>query len=339
MSTRLEDIARKLKLSIATVSRAMADDKRVKAETKKLVKAKAKEMGYKQNLIAKSLSSGKTGVIGVIIPRYDEPFFIEVCRGINQYARKHNYRILISSSMNSIEYEKENILTFEKGIVDGVIISLTHETNTYDHIKELISLNLPVVMFDNYHECLPDTGHVKIDDQQAASQTVDYLINKGNKNIGFIGGTAKKSVFNNRFDGYIKALTDAQIHYNENLVLFCKSIHQKNEYREICEFVENLKIMPDAFFCLTDNYAILLIKILTNLNINVPNEVEVIGFGDLNYSKMLTPELTSVSQPSFKMGDTAAEMILNKIKNGFYVADGSQEVILPTYLTERATTT
>ena len=89
MNVRLEDIARKLRLSIATVSRAMADDARVKPKTKQLVKAKAKEMGYKQNLLAKSLSSGKTGVIGVIIPRYDEPFFIEVCRGIDQYARRN----------------------------------------------------------------------------------------------------------------------------------------------------------------------------------------------------------------------------------------------------------
>ena len=338
MNVRLEDIARELKLSIATVSRAMANDRRVKPETKKQVKAKAKQMGYRQNLIAKSLISGKTNVIGVIIPRYDEPFFIEVCRGIDQFARKNNYRILMSSSMNALKYEKENIQTFEKGTVDGVIISVTHETDSYNHIKELTSFNLPVVMFDNYHYCLKNTGHVRIDDEKAAFNAVDYLIRKGNHDIGFIGGTVKKTVFNHRYEGYVKAHNKSGVSYNTELTLSCNSIYQDYEYQEIYNFIENLSQLPDAFFCTTDNYAILLIKILKKFNIKVPDDVEVVGFGDLNYSKMLTPELSCVSQPSFKMGSKAAEMLISKINKGYYLPDRGHELVLSTRLIQRETT-
>ena len=119
-----------------------------------------------------------------------------------------SYRILISSSMNSLDYEKENIQTFEKGTVDGVILCLTHETTTYEHLEELTSTQLPLVMFDNYNGRLKNAGHIKIDDHKAAYEAVNYFIKKEHRNIGFIGGSTKKSIFNLRYEGYIKAHND-----------------------------------------------------------------------------------------------------------------------------------
>ena len=133
-------------------------------------------MGYRPNQIAKSLSSGKTNVIGVIIPRYDEPFFIEVCRGIDFYVRKHGYRIIISSSRNSFDFEKENVLAYERGTVDGVIMGFTHETKTFEHVEELIERKIPVVLFDNISKNIEGAGHVKIDDFKSAYFAVEKLI-------------------------------------------------------------------------------------------------------------------------------------------------------------------
>jgi len=337
---RLEDVARALRISISTVSRSLSNSPRVKPETKKKVFEKAKELGYVPNQIAKSLISGKTSVIGVIIPRYDEPFFIEVCRGIDHHARKNKYRILISSSRNSFKYEKENIFAFERGIVDGVIISLTHETNSLNHLQEVVNRGIPLVVFDNVDEKIKDAVHVKIDDAKAAYSAVTFLAKKKAINsIGFIGGTVLKSVFNMRFDGYINALKKHEIQLNEKYILNCKSLHQEHEFYEIHNFISKLKVVPDAFFCTTDSYAILCIKVLSQLGYKVPNRVQVIGFGNLHFGHMLDTELTSVAQPSFTMGEKAAELLLSKIKKGSYLPnDNTDEVILPTKLIVRNTT-
>ena len=338
-STRLEDLARALKVSIATVSRAMSDSPRVKPETKKRVIQMAEEMGYRPNLIAKSLSSGKTNVIGVIIPRYDEPFFIEVCRGIDHYVRQHDYRIIISSSRNSFNYEKENVLAYERGTVDGVIMSFTHETKTFEHVDELIHRKIPVVLFDNINEKINGAGHVKIDDFSSAYKAVESLICNNKRNIGFIGGTSMKIVFNKRFDGFVEAHKKFEQTYDDKCILNCKSYHQEHEYHEVYNFLSKLKTMPDAFFCSTDNYAILCIKSLQKLGFRVPQDVEVVGFGNLYYSSMFSPELTCVSQPSFKMGEKAAEMLVRKINKDYYLPNHNDEEILPTKMVYRETTT
>ncbi len=337
-SVRLEDLARALKLSIATVSRALSNSPRVKKDTKKKVLKKAEEMGYRPNQIAKSLSSGKTNVIGVIIPRYDEPFFIEVCRGIDHYFRKHHYRIIISSSRNSFAFEKENVLAYERGTVDGVIMSFTHDTKTFDHVNELIDRKMPVVLFDNISQTIEGAGHVKIDDYKSSYKAVEILIKNKNKHIGYIGGTSLKTVFNLRLKGLTDALKDNDLEYNPDFILKCKSYHQEHEYFEVYHFLSKLKNMPDAFFCSTDNYAILCIKSLQKLGYNVPKDIEVIGFGNLHYSSMFSPELTSVSQPSFKMGEKAAEMLLSKINQDIYLPDAKSETVLPTKIVFRETT-
>jgi LacI family transcriptional regulator len=335
---RLEDLARALKISIATVSRAMSDSPRVKPETKARVKAKAKELGYRPNQIAKSLSSGKTNVIGVIIPRYDEPFFIEVCRGIDHIARKNDYRIVISSSRNSFKSEKENTIAFEKGVVDGVIMSFTHKTESFEHVEEMISRNMPVVLFDNIPKTINGAGHLKIDDFQAAYQATELLIKNNNQSIGYISGTILKSVFNKRFEGFIKAHDDYNRKFDDVNLINCRSLHQEHENQEVFSFLSKLNKMPDAFFCSTDNYAMLCIKSLIKLGYKVPEDVEVIGFGNLHYSSLFTPELTSVSQPSFYMGEQAAQLLFNKIKHGEYLENNRSELVLPTKIVLRETT-
>ena len=337
-SVRLEDLARTLKVSIATVSRALSDSPRVKPETKKKVLQLAEEMGYKPNHIAKSLSSGKTNVIGVIIPRYDEPFFIEVCRGIDYYLRKHGYRIIISSSRNSLKFEKENVSAYERGTVDGVIMGFTHETNTFDHVKELIDRKIPVVLFDNISKNIEGAGHVKIDDFKSAYHAVEKLIKNKNASIGFIGGTSMKTIFNKRFEGFVAAHNDYNKNYESKHILNCKSYHQEHEYREVFNFLSKQKALPEAFFCSTDNYAILCIKSLQKLGYKIPKDKEVMGFGNLYYSSMFSPELSCVSQPSFSMGEKAAEMLLNKIDKDYYLPNDKNKIILPTKIVVRETT-
>ncbi|WP_299217991.1 LacI family DNA-binding transcriptional regulator [uncultured Aquimarina sp.] len=335
---KLEDIARKLNVSIATVSRALDENPRVKPSTREKVFNTAKLMGYMPNQIAKSLSSGKTNIIGVLIPRYDEPFFIEVCRGIDQYARNHNYKILISSSRNSYEFEKENLISFERGLVDGIILSPTHETENVAHLNDLISKGMPMVLFDNIREQVSGADHVMIDDKKASFAAVEFLIKKGKKKIAFIGGIKEKKVFQDRYKGFIAALTEYDIPVHKELILHCNSLHREFEDKEILDFFQHLSTTPDAVFACTDNYGLLTMKTLLKTGKKIPEEVAVIGFGDLGLGEVFVPTLTCVSQPSFEMGQKAAELLINQLNEPDEMDHKKTIVRLETQLTEREST-
>ncbi len=307
---KLEDIARKLNISIATVSRALDENPRVKLSTREKVFMTAKAMGYMPNQIAKSLSSGKTNIIGVIIPRYDEPFFIEVCRGIDNYAREHNYKILISSSRNSFEFERENLISFERGLVDGIILSPTHETEMFAHIKNVINKGIPVVLFDNIREEVPGADHVIIEDDKASFNAVEFLIKKGKKKIAFIGGIKEKKVFQDRFKGYIDAMKQYEMTIDNDLILHCESLDREFEDAEIQKFFKEIKTQPDAVFTCTDNYGLLTMKTLLKLGYKIPEDISVIGFGDLGLGEVFVPSLTCVAQPSYEMGQKVAELLI-----------------------------
>ncbi|MDY8134751.1 LacI family DNA-binding transcriptional regulator [Aquimarina sp. 2201CG5-10] len=336
---KLEDIARKLNISIATVSRALDKNPRVKQSTREKVFKMAEEMGYMPNQIAKSLSSGKTNIIGVIIPRYDEPFFIEVCRGIDRYARDHNYKILISSSRNSFEYERDNLVSFEKGLVDGIILSPTHETETFSHIKSLINKGIPIVLFDNIKEEVHGADHVLIDDTKASFSAVEYLIKKGRKRIAFIGGIKEKKVFQDRYKGYLNALQHYNLPIEEQLILHCDSLEKEYEDAEIQEFFNNIQdIIPEAVFACTDHYGLLSMKTLLNLGYKIPQDIAIIGFGDLGLGDIFVPSLTCVAQPTFEMGQKAAELLIKQFNEPEDVSHHKKVIKLKTKLVVRSST-
>lgn len=335
---KLEDIARKLNISIATVSRALDKNPRVKHSTQEKVFETAQAMGYMPNQIAKSLSSGKTNIIGVIIPRYDEPFFIEVCRGIDHYAREHNYKILISSSRNSFEFERENLSSFEKGIVDGIILSPTHETETFIHIKNIIKKGIPVVLFDNIREHVPGADHVIIEDDKASFSAVEFLIKKGKKRIAFIGGIKEKKVFQDRFKGYLDAMKKYDIPVYDDLILHCNSLDREYEDAEIQSFFNQITRTPDAVFTCTDNYGLLTMKNLLRLKYKIPEDISVIGFGDLGLGDVFVPSMTCIAQPSFEMGQKVAEMLIDQFNEPNDVNHRKKVVKLKTELVIRDST-
>lgn len=335
---KLEDIARKLNISIATVSRALDKNPRVKLSTQKKVLETAELMGYMPNQIAKSLSSGKTNIIGVIIPRYDEPFFIEVCRGIDHYAREHNYKILISSSRNSFEFERENLMSFEKGLVDGIILSPTHETETFTHIRSIIKKGIPVVLFDNIKEEVSGADHVLIEDDKASFSAVEFLIKKGRKKIGFIGGIKEKKVFQDRFKGYLDAMQAYDIPIHEELILHCSSLERQFEDNEIQHFFNTINTTPDAIFTCTDNYGLLTMKTLLKMGYKIPEDISVIGFGDLGLGNIFVPSLTCVSQPNFEMGEKAAELLIAQFNESNEFNHAKKVIKLKTNLVERDST-
>jgi len=272
---KLEDIARKLNISIATVSRALDKNPRVKLSTQEKV---------------------------------------FVCRGIDQYARKHNYRILISSSRNSFDFESENLASFERGLVDGIIVSPTHQTSNFEHFQNMIKRGMPIVLFDNIIEDLSGADQVLIQDQKAAQAAVEFLIKKGRKKIVFVGGVKEKKVFSDRFKGYQAALQKHNIPFREELVLHCRSFNREEEASDIKRFFANCKTTFDGVFANTDNHGLIAMKTLLHMKYQIPEQISIVGFGDLGVADMYVPSMSCVAQPSFEMGQKAAKLLIDQLK-------------------------
>ncbi|MFN3757261.1 MAG: LacI family DNA-binding transcriptional regulator, partial [Flavobacterium sp.] len=309
----LKQIAKELDVSISTVSKSLKDSSEISEDTRQKVQAFAKLYNYKPNNIALSLKNKKTKTIGVIIPEIVHHFFATVISGIEQVANEHGYNVMVCLSDESFDKEVINMEMLANGSIDGFIMSLSKETQSkrdYHHVTEVINQGMPVVMFDRVtNDILCDK--VIIDDNNAAFQAVQNLIEKGLKNIALITTVDYVSVGKLRTDGYIKALKTNDLKVNEKLILKIEDIDHCEEVIE--ELIKNQKI--DAVFAVNELFAVTAIKSAMRNGKKVPEDIAVVGFTDGIISKYSSPTITTVSQNGIKMGRKAAEMLIERLED------------------------
>ena len=215
----LKQIAKELDVSISTVSKSLRDSSEISEDTRLKVQAFAKLYNYRPNNIALSLKNGRTKTIGIIIPEIVHHFFATVINGIEQVANENGYTVIVCLSNESFDKEVLNMEMLANGSIDGFIMSLSKETQfkgDFHHINEVINQGMPVVMFDRVsNEVYCDK--VIIDDKLAAYEAIEYLIKIGKKKIALVTTVDYVSVGKLRTDGYIKALLDNNLYFNENL--------------------------------------------------------------------------------------------------------------------------
>ncbi|MFN4199485.1 MAG: LacI family DNA-binding transcriptional regulator, partial [Flavobacterium sp.] len=289
----LKQIARELDVSISTVSKSLKDSSEISEDTRQKVQAFAKLYNYKPNNIALSLKNKKTKTIGVIIPEIVHHFFATVISGVEQVANEHGYNVMVCLSDESFDKEVINMEMLANGSIDGFILSLSKETQSkrdYHHITEVINQGMPVVMFDRVtNDILCDK--VIIDDNNAAFQAVQSLIEKGLKNIALITTVDYVSVGKLRTDGYVKALKTNDIKVNEKLILKIEDIDHCEE--EIENLIKTQQI--DAVFAVNELFAVTAIKSALKFGKKVPEDIAVVGFTDGIISKYSSPSITTVS--------------------------------------------
>ncbi|MFV5687097.1 LacI family DNA-binding transcriptional regulator [Flavobacterium sp. ZT3R25] len=308
----LKQIAKELDVSISTVSKSLRNSPEIGEETRLKVQAFAKFYHYKPNNIALSLKNRKTKTIGIIIPEIVHHFFSTVINGIEQVANENGYSVIICLSDDSFDKEVLNMEMLANGSIDGFIMSLSKETQfkgDFHHITEVIDQGMPVVMFDRVtNEILCDK--VIIDDKLAAYEAVQSLIDKGRKKIALVTTVDYVSVGKLRTDGYIKALLDNDIPFDENLII-------KIENVDTCEITIG-KLLEDkaidAVFAVNELFAVTIIKTANKIGLNVPTDLAVIAFTDGIISKYSTPTITTVSQSGIKMGNRAAKMLIERLE-------------------------
>lgn len=333
----LKQIAKELDVSISTVSKSLRNSSEIGEETRLKVQAFAKFYHYKPNNIALSLKNRKTKTIGIIIPEIVHHFFSTVINGIEQVANEKGYSVVICLSDDSFDKEVLNMELLANGSIDGFIMSLSKETQfkgDFHHITEVINQGMPVVMFDRVtNEVFCDK--VIIDDKQAAYEAVQSLIDKGRKKIALVTTVDYVSVGKLRTDGYVKALLDNGLPFDEHLIIKIEDI-------DTCEIIISKLLEEeaiDAVFAVNEIFAVTCIKTANKIGLNVPKDLAVIAFTDGMISKYSTPTITTVSQSGVKMGNRAAKIIIDRLES----EEESEEEnyiteVIETYLVEREST-
>lgn len=308
MKATIKDIARALGVSIATVSRALTGSYEVNVETKEKVLAKARELHYKPNIQARNLLKRKNNMIGVVVPEFITFFFPEIIIGIQEVMNNAGYQVLICQSNESSELERKNVEMLEESMVEGLIVSVAKESKNIVLYQRLINEQMPIVFINRV---LPDleASQVIIDDRKWAFKAVEHLIKCGYKRIAHLAGNEHLSVTQRRVQGYTDALEAYNMPVQEKLIMYVGI--QQDRAKVGVNYLLSLKEKPDAIFAVNDPIAIGTMLELRKRGIKVPEEIAVVGFSESPIGRIL--ELSSVAQPTFKIGHVAAEMLLNKI--------------------------
>lgn len=313
----LKDIARELEVSISTVSKALKNSDEIGRDTKEKVQAFAKLYNYKPNNIAVSLKNKYTKNIGVIIPDIVHHFFTTVFRGIEKYANSRGYNVIVCVSDESFSKEVINVEMLANGSIDGLIMSLSGETqlkNDFNHLKEVTQQGIPLVLFDRVSKEI-QCDKVVNNDTEIAFKAVSKMIASGKKRIALITTENFFNVSTDRERGYRKALKDSGIPIDEKIVLklpFNESID------EIAPFIQNNDI--DAVLAVNEIFAVHAMVIAKEMNVKIPEEMEFIGFTNGLLSQFSSPGLTSIAQHGDLMGEMAAKMLIEKVETE-YVED------------------
>ena len=309
--TTLKEIAEALGISITTVSKALKNYPDVSEKTRKAVLALAEELSYTPNSFAVNLRTKESKTIGLIIPEVVHHFFSNVINGIIAEAEKKGYLVIILQSNESLELEKKQVALLINKRVDGIIMSLSNESNNDFHIKEILRKEIPFVQFDKISKLI-SSSKVIINDQKAAMEAVQHLIDKGCKKIAHIRGPENPQNAIDRFIGYKKALEKNGIPYDSKLVYSCKNV----TFEEGIEFAKQIVDEHpdvDGIFVITDLVAVGVLAYFNEKGIQVPNQIAVIGFSNWFMSQVITPKLSTVDQPSYEMGVAAFSLLLEEM--------------------------
>jgi LacI family transcriptional regulator len=332
----LKQIARELDVSISTVSKSLKDSSEISEDTRQKVQAFAKLYNYKPNNIALSLKNKKTKTIGIIIPEIVHHFFATVISGVENVANENGYNVIVCLSDESFDKEVINMEMLANGSIDGFIMSLSKETQQkkdFHHISEVISQGMPVVMFDRVtNDILCDK--VIIDDNLAAFQAVQTLIDKGLKKIALITTVDYVSVGKLRTDGYLKALEMNDLKVNEKFILKIEDIDEADDLIE--KLIQNEAI--DAIFAVNELFAVTAIKTALKKGLRIPEDIAIIGFTDGIISKYSTPSISTVSQNGMKMGGKAAKMLIERLESEDEDDEHYRTEVIETHLVEREST-
>ena len=304
------DIADRLNVSIATVSRALKDDPVVSKKTRKKVYEVAEEMGYRSNHFARNLRQQHTRTIGLIVHELNSNFITSVLAGIEKVTAQAGYDLIITHSSESVDKEAANAENLFHKRVDGVIASLSFDTEDLSHFQRFVDKGVPVIFFDRVEQN-SDNNVVIIDNYKCGYQATKHLIEQGCKRIAHITSSLKRNVYAQRYRGYRDALFDNGLPFEDSLLI----INDLSEQKAVESANQLLKLdpLPDGIFITNDFVAAVCIRTLKENGINIPEDIAIVGFNNDAIGKLIEPQLTTIDYPGKEMGEITARNLIDHL--------------------------
>ena len=308
----LKDLATELNVSISTVSRALKNHPDISCEMTRKVQELARARNYTPNPLAMGLLRQETRMIGVIVPDLVTHFFSSVISGIEYVAKQNGYYILISSSSESYEKEVESVRNLLNTRVEGLIVCLSQETKIFDHFDVLVNNEIPLVFFDRVCRT-EEVPSVVADNADAARHVTHHFYENGCRRIAYINGPEHLSISKLRYEGYLQGLQDCRLPFDEELVARCNL--SPEDASVATRKLLRLKNHPDAIFGINDTVIFAAMREIKQFGLTIPTDVALVGFTGEFHSTVVEPSLTSVTHPTFEMGQEAARLFFERIQH------------------------
>jgi len=307
----IKEIARRLNVSVSTVSRALHNHPSIGLRTKTQVQKLAEELNYEPNQAAISFKQGKTFTIGVILPNLGEQFFSTAINGVEDIASQNNYTVLIGQSHDDIEREKKIVDTMRRHRVDGLIVSLSKNTTSYEHFEQLEKYSIPVVFFDRVPDT-PEAYSVSCNLRNSSVELVDWLVSKGHNHIGFIKGPDTLLPSLERLNGYLEGLKKNKLVSERTYIV--QTDLSNEETMEAMKQLLQLKNPPTAVIAFNDYIALDAIKYCRSRGLKINKDIFFVSYANLPMTSYLDePPLASVEQFPYEQAEKATDMLLQII--------------------------
>lgn len=309
----LKEIARRLKFSVSTVSRALHNHPSIGLRTTTQVQQLAKELNYEPNQSALLFKQQKSHTIGVILPNLKEEFFSQAINGIEDVAKQEKYSVLIGQTHDDIEQEKQIVNAMKNHRVDGLIVSISKHTKNYDHLTDMAKYNIPIVFFDRVPD-LPTVHKVSSNINTGTKQAIEFLITKGHKRIGVINGPEEMRSCKERSNTYMDVLKNKKIKIDLSLIV-TTNLTQESTW-EAMENLLKLKNPPTAILTINDYVALDAIQYARKLKLKINKDISFVSYANLPITTYLEfPPLASVEQYPYDQSKKATEILFQLLDN------------------------
>ena len=303
----IKDVAQFAGVSTSTVSRVMSGKNNVSEETSSKVHKAAHILNYTPNMLAKSLKIGRTDTIALLVPSIENPIFPVITRGAEDTARKNGFMTILCNTDFDNEIEKSYINNLRTRWIDGVILCTMMTESS--HIKKLRESDFPVVLTLRHYDNTVDA--VVIDNYQAAYDGTSYLISTGHKRIAIAIRRRDVNIYRERFDGYLAALREGGLTFDESLVM--EEISGTNDFKHLTKRLLSSGKNPDAIFATSDPMAVVILRALKDNGVRIPEDISVLGIDNIEIASLIEPPLSTLSQPLYDIGAIAAQKLISLI--------------------------
>lgn len=304
-------LAAQLKMAPSTVSRALNDSYEISPATKERVLAMAKELNYQPNPYARSLRAHSSKTIGVIIPDRINNFFAQVIDGLESVTQEFGYHLLVYNSHEDVEQEKKIVSHLLGGRVDAIVMSVSSQTNSTEHLAQVQNQGIPIIFFDRIVQDIPTTKFIT-NDFEIGYQGTKHLIEEGCRKIFFLLISKEVTIGRERLKGYMKAVEEAGLDFSDDWIVSCSQDEEVNLnlFKKFLFPIDR----PDGILSSVEKLAITAYHAIMQSRLNIPEDIKLVSFSNMKIADLLNPPMTTISQPAQEIGAECGNLLMKKLE-------------------------